>query len=68
MFTKLEQRSWIKVEVSRDHRTQACFRGLREECGDAAFPYRTVARWVKAFREGRDAVHIDLVGAYVTPR
>ena len=32
------------------------FHGLREACGNAALPYRTVARWVKAFREGRDAV------------
>ncbi|PNF24658.1 hypothetical protein B7P43_G18050 [Cryptotermes secundus] len=31
-------------------------RGLREACGDAALPYRTVARWVKLFCEGRDAI------------
>ncbi|PNF31690.1 hypothetical protein B7P43_G14035, partial [Cryptotermes secundus] len=29
---------------------------LREACGDAALLYRTVARWVKLFREGRDAI------------
>ncbi|KAJ4450034.1 hypothetical protein ANN_01441 [Periplaneta americana] len=34
--------------------------GLREACADAALPYRTVARWVKAFREGRDAVQDNL--------
>ena len=27
-----------------------------EACGDAALPYRTVARWVRAFKEGHDNV------------
>ncbi|KAJ4436961.1 hypothetical protein ANN_17093 [Periplaneta americana] len=52
ILTKLEQRSWIKIEMARGHSAQECFQGLREACGDAALPYRTVARWVKAFREG----------------
>ena len=30
MFTKLEQRSWIKIEVARGRSTQECFRGLCE--------------------------------------
>ena len=34
MFTKLEKRSWIKIEVARCRNTQKCFRGLREACGD----------------------------------
>ncbi|KAJ4439542.1 hypothetical protein ANN_07666 [Periplaneta americana] len=59
-FTKLEQRSWIKIEVTRDHSAQECFKGLHEACADAALLYRTVARWVKAFREGRDAVQHNL--------
>ena len=29
---------------------------LREVCDDAVLPYHTVARWVKAFQEGRDAI------------
>ena len=40
MFTKLEQHSWIKIEVARDHSTQECFQGLREACGDTWW-YRT---------------------------
>ena len=56
MFTKLDQCSWIKIEVAWARSTQECFQGLREACGDAALPYHTVARWVKALREGRDAV------------
>ncbi|KAJ4430699.1 hypothetical protein ANN_19290 [Periplaneta americana] len=59
-FTKLEQRSWIKIEVTRGRSAQECFQGLREACGDAALPYRTVAQWVKAFRKGRDAVQDNL--------
>ncbi|KAJ4441169.1 hypothetical protein ANN_11020 [Periplaneta americana] len=51
ILTKLEQRFWIKIEMARGHSAQECFQGLREACGDAALPYRTVARWVKAFRE-----------------
>ncbi|PNF40931.1 hypothetical protein B7P43_G14835 [Cryptotermes secundus] len=38
--------------------TQNCYQGLREACGDAALPYRTVARWVKLFHEGRDAIQM----------
>ena len=33
MFTKLEQCSWIKIEVARDRSTQECFHALREACG-----------------------------------
>ena len=33
MLTKLEQRSWIKIEVTRDRSTQECFRVLREALG-----------------------------------
>ncbi|PNF18472.1 hypothetical protein B7P43_G08996 [Cryptotermes secundus] len=56
MFTKQEERSWIKIEVARGRSAQNCYQGLREACGDAALPYRTVARWVKLFREGWDAI------------
>ncbi|KAJ4435406.1 hypothetical protein ANN_18021 [Periplaneta americana] len=52
MFAKLEQRFWIKIEMSRGRSAQECFQGVREACGNAALPYRTVARWVKAFQEG----------------
>ncbi|PSN36375.1 hypothetical protein C0J52_23866 [Blattella germanica] len=59
MFTKLEELSWIKIEVARGRSrpTQECFQGLREACGDVALPYRTVAGWVTAFRVGGDFVN-----------
>ena len=34
VFTKLGQRSWIKIEVTRCRSTQESFQGLREACGD----------------------------------
>ena len=44
------------MEVQRGgSSTQECFQGLREECGDSELPHRTVARWVKTFREGGKA-------------
>ena len=60
MFTKLEQRSWIKIEVAQGRSSQECFQRLLEAYGNAAVPYRTVARCIKAFREGRDAVQGNL--------
>ena len=33
---------------------------VSEACGDVALPQHTLARWVKAFREGRDAVQDNL--------
>ena len=46
--------------MARGRGTQECFQGLREACDDAAFPYRTVTRWIKTFREGKYAVHDKL--------
>ena len=60
MFTELEQRSSIKIEVARCRSTEKCFQGQHEACGNTAFPYRTVARWIKASRECRDAVQYNL--------
>ncbi|PNF26790.1 hypothetical protein B7P43_G17675, partial [Cryptotermes secundus] len=55
-FSKHEQRSWIKIEYARGHTACQCHQGLHEACGESALPYRTVARWVKAFNEGRQNV------------
>ena len=52
--------STTAFEVARDHSTQECFQEQRAAYGDAALSYRTVARWVKLFREGRDAVQDNL--------
>ncbi|PNF33091.1 Dynein heavy chain 10, axonemal [Cryptotermes secundus] len=47
-----DQRSWIKIECARGRTARQCHQGLQEACGESALPYRTVARWVKAFNEG----------------
>ena len=56
MFSKQEQRSWIKIQCARGHTARQCHQDLQEACGESALPYRTVARWVKAFNEGRQNV------------
>ena len=43
MFTKLEQRSWLKLKQA-GAKQQKRYRGLEEACGTAALPYRTVAK------------------------
>jgi len=52
MYSKQEQRSWIKIECARGRTAQQCHQGLQEACWESALPYRTVARWVKAFNKG----------------
>ncbi|GBM14561.1 hypothetical protein AVEN_34976-1 [Araneus ventricosus] len=56
MFTKGDQRAWIKIEVARGKNASECYHGLREAC---ALPYSTVTRWVKTFCAGRNAT-VDL--------
>ncbi|GBL84277.1 hypothetical protein AVEN_118661-1 [Araneus ventricosus] len=53
MFSKQEQRNWIKIEYARSCTARQCHQGVFKRL---AFPYRTVARWVKAFNEGRQNV------------
>ncbi|GBN55799.1 hypothetical protein AVEN_199325-1 [Araneus ventricosus] len=56
MFSKQEQRSWIKIECARGRTARQCHRGLQEVCGESALLCRTVARWVTAFNKGRQNV------------
>ena len=42
MFKKLEQRSWIKIEVARCRSIQEFIQGLREACGDTLW-YTTLS-------------------------
>ncbi|PNF44136.1 hypothetical protein B7P43_G03180 [Cryptotermes secundus] len=56
MFSKQKQRSWIKIECTRGRTARQCHQGLQEACGESALPYRTVARWVKVLKEGRQNV------------
>ena len=56
MFTKQEQRSWIKIDVALCRSTHECFQGVLETCDDVALPYRTVVGWVETFWEGKDTI------------
>ncbi|PSN57940.1 hypothetical protein C0J52_00193 [Blattella germanica] len=57
MFTKQDQRSWLKIECARGRYARQCYEILQDVCGENALPYRTVARWVKAFNEGRQVLY-----------
>ena len=51
-----EKRMWIKIQCARGRTAKQCHQGLREAGVAAAIPFRTVARWVAAFRDGREHV------------
>ena len=55
MILEEDQRSWFKIECARVRNARQYYEGLQEACGERALPYHTVARWVKAFKEGRHA-------------
>jgi hypothetical protein len=57
------------MDKNRDGRRNAteCHKGLREVCGNRALPYRTVTRWVTAFRQDRDKLE-DAARSYRHPR
>ena len=59
MISKEDQRSWLKIECARGLNARQCYEGLQEACGEHALPYCTVARWVKAFKEGRPTILHD---------
>ena len=54
MFSKGDQRLWLKIEVVHGKNASECYRGLLEACVTNTLPYRTVEQWVKAFRSGRN--------------
>ena len=44
----------IKIQIGREKNASQCFGALREACGREVLPYRTIARWVETFRQGRE--------------
>ena len=53
MFSRYEQRCYIKIQVASGKNAGQCFRALQKACRRQVLPYRTIARWVEAFRQGR---------------
>ncbi|PSN42501.1 hypothetical protein C0J52_09785 [Blattella germanica] len=51
-----EKRMWIKIQCARGRTAKQCHQGLQEACVAAALLFRAVARWVAAFRDGREHV------------
>ncbi|GFT13012.1 HTH_48 domain-containing protein [Trichonephila clavipes] len=51
--TCVEQRAYIKLAVLRGRNVMECHSELVEAYGNNALPYRTVARWVGKFQQGR---------------
>lgn len=51
--TRVEQRAYIKIAVLRGRNAMECHSELVEALGNNALPYRTVARWVGKFQQGR---------------
>ncbi|GFV06605.1 HTH_48 domain-containing protein [Trichonephila clavipes] len=51
--TRVEQHAYIKIAVLQGRNAMECHTKLVEALGNNALPYRTVARWVEKFQQGR---------------
>ncbi|GFV46134.1 HTH_48 domain-containing protein [Trichonephila clavipes] len=51
--TRVEQRTYIKIAVLRGRNGMECHSELVEALGNNALSYRTVARWIGKFQQGR---------------
>ena len=54
MFSRYKQRCFIKILFARGKNVSQCFRGLQEACGRDVLPYRTIARRMEDFCQGRE--------------
>ena len=57
MFSKCEQRCFIKIQIARGTNAHQCHTVLVEGCGKETLRYRTLAKWAYAFRRAREDVH-----------
>ncbi|GFX61473.1 HTH_48 domain-containing protein [Trichonephila clavipes] len=60
--TRVEQHAYIKIAVLRGRNAIECHNELVEALGNNALPYRTVARWVGKFQQGRVSTNDDQRG------
>ncbi|GFR24044.1 HTH_48 domain-containing protein [Trichonephila clavata] len=51
--TRVEQCAYIKISVLRARNELKCHSEFVEALGNNGLPYRTVARWVGKFQQGR---------------
>ncbi|GFV03323.1 HTH_48 domain-containing protein [Trichonephila clavipes] len=59
----VEQRAYIKIAVLRGRNAMECHIELVEFLGNNALFYRTVARWVGTFQQGRVSTSDEQSGA-----
>ncbi|GFQ97700.1 HTH_48 domain-containing protein [Trichonephila clavata] len=52
-ITRVEQHAYIKIAVLRGRNEIECYSEFVEALGNNVLPYRTVARWVGKFQQGR---------------
>ncbi|PRD26579.1 UNVERIFIED_CONTAM: hypothetical protein NCL1_37743 [Trichonephila clavipes] len=57
--TRFEQRAYIKIIVLRGRNAMECHSEFVESLGNIAQPYRTLARWVGQFQQGRVSTSIE---------
>ncbi|GFV03190.1 uncharacterized protein TNCV_4017871 [Trichonephila clavipes] len=51
--TRVEQSAYIKIVILRERNAMECHSKLVEALGNNALPYRTLARWIGKFQQGR---------------
>ena len=56
MFSKYEQKVFIKIQMARGKYFLQYYTELLEACSGETLPHRTVARWAYAFRGEREGV------------
>ena len=57
MFSKYEQRGFIKIQIERSKNARQCHTALLVAWGREPIPYHTVVWWAYAFRRGKEDVH-----------
>ncbi|GFX92848.1 HTH_48 domain-containing protein [Trichonephila clavipes] len=57
------ERTYIKIAVLGDRNAMECHNELVEALGKNALPFRTVARWVEKFLQGRVSTTDEQRGA-----
>ena len=58
-ISRIDQRSYIKIETLRGKTPTEIHNALHEVCGDSVVDRSTVSRWASRLREGRVSIQDD---------
>ncbi|GFQ69513.1 HTH_48 domain-containing protein [Trichonephila clavata] len=58
-ITRVEQSSYVKIAILRGRNEMECHSEFVKALGNNALPYRTLARWVGKFQQGRVSTRDD---------